>query len=66
MSPLPPHVATYLSVTAAAAAVGVTRRTIYNWLYAGRLDTVRTAGGRLRINPASLLRAAASREGEAA
>jgi excisionase family DNA binding protein len=34
----------------------VGRRTIYNWLKAGKLETVRTAGGSLRIVVSSLWR----------
>jgi excisionase family DNA binding protein len=29
--------------------VGVSRRTIYNWLSAGKIEYVRTAGGSVRI-----------------
>ena len=33
----------------ACELVGVSRRTIYNWLSAGKLEYVRTAGGSVRI-----------------
>jgi excisionase family DNA binding protein len=33
----------------AAQLVGVSRRTIYNWLESGKLEYVRTAGGSVRI-----------------
>ncbi len=33
----------------AAQLVGVSRRTIYNWLASGKLEYVRTAGGSVRI-----------------
>jgi excisionase family DNA binding protein len=29
--------------------VGVSRRTIYNWIAAGKVEYVRTAGGSIRI-----------------
>ncbi len=40
----------------AAQLVGVSRRTIYNWLASGKLDYVRTAGGSVRIFADSLWR----------
>lgn len=45
-----------LNVNQAADAAGVSRRTIYNWLRAGKLEFVRTAGGSLRIFSYSLFR----------
>ena len=33
----------------ACEAVGVSRRTIYNWISAGKVEYVRTAGGSIRI-----------------
>ena len=33
----------------ACELVGVSRRTIYNWLSSGKLEYVRTAGGSVRI-----------------
>jgi excisionase family DNA binding protein len=44
----------WLTINEAAALVTVSRRTIYNWLTAGKLETRRTVGGAVRINPASL------------
>ena len=38
-----------VSINDAAAHVGVSRRTIYAWLKAGKLEYVRTAGGSVRI-----------------
>lgn len=38
-----------ISIMKACAAVDVSRRTIYNWLAAGKLEYVRTAGGSVRI-----------------
>jgi excisionase family DNA binding protein len=38
-----------LSIDAAAEDAGVSRRTIYNWLHAGKLEYTRTAGGGVRI-----------------
>lgn len=46
----------WLTVDGARAVVGVSRRTIYNWLRDGRLTTKRTAGGSLRILERSLWR----------
>ncbi len=40
----------------AAQLVGVSRRTIYNWLASGKLEYVRTAGGSVRIFVDSLWR----------
>lgn len=45
-----------VSVNEAASLAGVARRTIYNWLHAGRLEWTRTAGGAIRIEPTSLFR----------
>jgi excisionase family DNA binding protein len=33
----------------ACEMVGVSRRTIYNWIAAGKVEYVRTAGGSIRI-----------------
>ena len=52
--------ASWFTIKQACLAAQVSRRTIYNWLAAGRLETVRTAGGSLRINPASLFKPAAA------
>ena len=38
-----------LSIMKACEAVGVSRRTIYNWLSSGKIEYVRTAGGSVRI-----------------
>jgi excisionase family DNA binding protein len=40
--------------------VGVSRRTIYNWISAGKVEYVRTAGGAIRIFADSLWRDAES------
>ncbi len=45
-----------VSIMKAADLVGVSRRTIYNWLASGKLDYVRTAGGAVRIFVDSLWR----------
>jgi excisionase family DNA binding protein len=45
-----------VSIIRAAQLVGVSRRTIYNWLAAGKLEYVRTAGGSVRIFVDSLWR----------
>ena len=38
-----------LSIIKACETVGVSRRTIYNWIAAGKVEYVRTAGGSIRI-----------------
>lgn len=40
---------TWLTVEQAREEAGVSRRTIYNWLHAGKLGWRRTVGGSLRI-----------------
>jgi excisionase family DNA binding protein len=45
-----------LSIMKACEAVGVSRRTIYNWISAGKVEYVRTAGGSIRIFADSLWR----------
>jgi excisionase family DNA binding protein len=45
-----------ISIGQATAAVGVTRRTIYNWMKAGKVRYLRTAGGSVRIYESSLWR----------
>jgi len=43
-----------LSIMKACEVVGVSRRTIYNWISAGKVEYVRTAGGSIRIFADSL------------
>jgi excisionase family DNA binding protein len=50
-----------LSIMKACEAVGVSRRTIYNWISAGKVEYVRTAGGSIRIFADTLWRDAAAR-----
>ena len=38
-----------ISITQACESVGVSRRTIYNWIASGKVEYVRTAGGSVRI-----------------
>ena len=38
-----------VSIMKACEMVGVSRRTIYNWISAGKVEYVRTAGGSIRI-----------------
>jgi excisionase family DNA binding protein len=38
-----------VSIPRACEIVGVSRRTIYNWLSSGKIEYVRTAGGSVRI-----------------
>lgn len=45
-----------VSIIEASKLVGVSRRTIYNWIMRGRLRYVRTASGSVRIFEPSLWR----------
>jgi excisionase family DNA binding protein len=47
-----------VSIMKACELAAVSRRTIYNWLNAGKLEHVRTAGGSVRIFADSLFRPA--------
>ena len=38
-----------VSIMKACEMVGVSRRTIYNWIAAGKVEYIRTAGGSIRI-----------------
>jgi excisionase family DNA binding protein len=38
-----------VSIVEACRQVGVSRRTIYNWMAGGKIEYVRTAGGAVRI-----------------
>jgi excisionase family DNA binding protein len=38
-----------VSIPRACEVVGVSRRTIYNWISSGKVQYVRTAGGSVRI-----------------
>jgi len=38
-----------ISISQACESVGVSRRTIYNWMAAGKVQYIRTAGGAVRI-----------------
>ena len=49
-----------LSIMKACEVVGVSRRTIYNWISAGKVEYVRTAGGSIRIFADSLWRSSSS------
>jgi excisionase family DNA binding protein len=44
----------WVTIGEACLIAGVSRRTVYNWLQAGKLTTRRTAGGNLRIAADSL------------
>lgn len=44
-----------LSIMQAAGFVGVSRRTIYNWIAAGKVNYLRTAGGSIRVFADELL-----------
>lgn len=45
-----------VSIMKACELVGVSRRTIYNWITGGKVEYVRTAGGSIRIFVDSLWR----------
>lgn len=45
-----------VSIMKSCELVGVSRRTIYNWLASGKIEYVRTAGGAVRIFVDSLFR----------
>lgn len=47
-----------LNLDQAAEEAGVSRRTIYNWIRAQKVETLRTAGGSLRVYADSLFQAA--------
>ena len=49
-----PHIGRSVSLDHAAELLGVSRRTIYNWIRENRLRTVRTAGGSQRVMVESL------------
>ena len=49
-----PNGGAWLNIQQAADRARVSRRTLYNWLAAGKLRWWRTAGGSLRIVEASL------------
>ncbi len=65
-----------LSIVQACERVGVSRRTIYNWIASGKVEYVRTAGGSVRIftdtlwrqpeRPSTLPLAAGAAEGQEA
>ena len=43
----------WMTVEQFSASMGISRRTAYNWLYAGKLRFERTVGGDIRIDPQS-------------
>jgi excisionase family DNA binding protein len=45
-----------IPIMKACELVGVSRRTIYNWLASGKIEYIRTAGGSVRIFVDSLWR----------
>lgn len=49
-----------VSIPRACELVGVSRRTIYNWIAGGKVEYVRTAGGSVRIFVDTLWRDAAN------
>jgi excisionase family DNA binding protein len=55
-----------ISITQACESVGVSRRTIYTWMAAGKVAYVRTAGGAVRIFEDTLWRGPQAPNGTAA
>lgn len=55
-----------VSIMKASELAGVSRRTIYNWLHAGKVSYLRTAGGSVRIFLDTLWRDDAGEFGRAA
>ncbi len=53
-----------VSIPRACELVGVSRRTIYNWLAGGKIQYVRTAGGSVRIFEDTLWRDPAEASGD--
>jgi excisionase family DNA binding protein len=49
-----------VSIARAGELVGVSRRTIYNWIANGKVEYVRTAGGSVRIFADTLWRVPAT------
>jgi excisionase family DNA binding protein len=47
--PFEHHLGRSVSLEQAAAALNVSRRTVYNWIRDGRLQTIRTLGGSQRV-----------------
>ena len=45
-----------ISIMKACELVGVSRRTIYNWMSGKRIEYIRTAGGSVRVFVDSLFR----------
>ena len=45
-----------VNIAQACAIAGVSRRSIYYWLEAGKIEYVRTAGGKIRIYADTLFR----------
>ena len=54
-----------ISIMKACEVVGVSRRTIYNWMAGGKVEYVRTAGGSVRIFADSLWRAPQAEQNDA-
>ena len=50
----PPLGSGWLTIQEACRVARVSRRTLYNWMRDGKIRAVRTAGGGVRIDPASL------------
>jgi hypothetical protein len=43
-----------VNIAQACTIAGISRRTLYNWMGAGKVPYCRTVGGAIRIDPASL------------
>ena len=55
-----PHIGRSVSLDQACLMLQVSRRTIYNWIREGRLQTIRTLGGSQRVLIESLQHATGS------
>jgi excisionase family DNA binding protein len=53
-----------VSIPRACELVGVSRRTIYNWISSGKIQYVRTAGGSVRIFADTLWREPTPEDGQ--
>lgn len=54
--PRPPPDAAFLTILQAAALVGVSKRTVYNWLNRSLIEFHRTPSGSVRILATSLIK----------
>ncbi len=50
------------SISGGARKIGVSRRTIYNWIEAGKIELYRTAGGSPKVSMGDLIRKSPRRQ----